>query len=80
MVRQGSSTVKGYTFTWGVCMLVKESTQKLAKMSRGEAWWAEPQNGGIQSRAQAEHTAWFLFWCLEGESWERHWKGIMEPQ
>lgn len=81
MVRQGSSSVKKrYRFTWGVLMLVKESTLKLAKMSREEAWWAEPQNGSIQSRTQAEHTVWFLFWCLEGASWERNWKGIMEPR
>ena len=30
-------------------MLVKESTLKLAKMSRGEAWWAEPQNGAYRA-------------------------------
>ena len=81
MMRQGSSSVrKGYRFTWGVLMLVKESTLKLTKMSREEAWWAETPNGSVQSRTQAEHTVWFLFWCPEGASWERNWKGTMEPR
>ena len=62
MVRQGSSSVKkGYRFTCGVLMLVKESTLKLAKMSIEEAWWAETPNGSVRAGHRQSTQSGFYF-------------------